>query len=55
MTKRTGRCTCGVKLSYHFDQNNRFVACGDVIRLHPRTKVSRQSLSQTLRNGGARG
>lgn len=51
--KRTGRCICGLKISHHYADNNRFLTCAEARALHPRAKVAQRSMSVLLRCAGA--
>lgn len=53
MTKRTGRCLCGLKVAYHYSSDNRRLSCPDARAAHPRAKVAARSLRVLLCAAGA--
>lgn len=45
---RTERCLCGLLLRYHRDRRNRQRTCEEARRVHPRARVIKPTLAQSL-------
>lgn len=45
LCRRVGHCVCGLKVAYHFDNNNRKLSCNEARDAHPRARRKNVTLA----------